>query len=101
MDVAALENMIEQGRDSYEARLAVGQAYLKRGQFSHAAAHLKVATTTEPDKTVGWQLLGQVWRDQGEDAAARAAWERGIEVASANGDEQAKKVMQVWLKRLG
>lgn len=101
MDIAALERMIEQGRDSYEARLAVGQAHLKLGQFDQAIVHLQVATQTQPDKTVGWQLLGQAQRDHGDGAAARGTWERGIEVAATNGDEQAKKVMQVWLKRLG
>jgi DNA polymerase (family 10) len=40
-------------------------------------------------------------RDGGDLAAAKTTWQRGIAVAQANGDEQAKKVMQVWLKRLG
>ena len=101
MDIAALERMIDQGRDSYEARLAVGQAHLKADQFAQAIAHLKVATQAHPDKTVGWQVLGQAQCECGDLAAAKTTWQRGIEVAQANGDEQAKKVMQVWLKRLG
>lgn len=101
MDIAAIEKMIEQGRDSYEARLAVGQACLKADQFERAIGHLLKATEHAPDKSVAWQLLGQAYKKKGQADAAKSAWCQGIEVATANGDEQAKKVMGVWLKRLG
>lgn len=101
MDVRAIERMIEQGRDSYEARLALGQAYLKAERFDQAIEHLLVACDQQPTKTMAWQLLGQAHQKKDQDDLARQAWHRGIQVATDNGDEQAKKVMTVWLKRLG
>ena len=101
MDVSAIERMIEQGRDSYEARLALGQAHLKAEHFDQAIEHLLVACDQQPTKTMAWQLLGQAHQKKGQDTLAGQVWRQGIQVATDNGDEQAKKVMTVWLKRLG
>lgn len=100
MDIAAIEKMIEQGRDSYEARLAAGQACFKADQFERAVEHLLKATQYAPEKTAAWQFLGEAYQKNHQPNAAKSAWCQGIEVATANGDEQAKKVMAVWLKRL-
>ncbi len=100
MNPEAIERMIEQGRDSYEARLAAGQARLKRGEIAQAASHLERATGLAPDKTMAWQSLGEAYRALGRFDDARAAWDSGIEVAERNGDQQAAKVMRVWRKRL-
>ncbi|AKS40708.1 L-threonylcarbamoyladenylate synthase [Wenzhouxiangella marina] len=100
MDPTVIERMIEQGRDSYEARLAAGQARLKQGEAERAREHLQVATRLAPDKTMAWQVLGEALKALDELPAAARAWMRGIEVARGNGDQQAEKVMTVWLKRI-
>ncbi|MEN1727329.1 MAG: Sua5/YciO/YrdC/YwlC family protein, partial [Pseudomonadota bacterium] len=100
MDPERIERLIDQGRDSYEARLAAGQARLKRGEIAQAVDHLLRATEQDEGKTIAWQSLGEAYRSRGQIDEARAAWKRGIEVAAANGDSQAEKVMTVWLKRL-
>lgn len=100
MDPSAIERMIEGGRDSYEARLAAGQARLKGGQAERAVEHLRKATAFKPEQTAAWQALGQALQAAGDVAGCREAWAHGIERASVNGDVQAEKVMAVWLKRL-
>ena len=100
MNPEAIERMIEQGRDSYEARLAAGQARLKAGDIVKALVHLERATEQGPDKTMAWQSLGEAYLDRGQVDDARSAWDRGIAVAQDNGDSQAEKVMRVFLKRL-
>lgn len=100
MNPEVIENMIAAGRDSYEARLAAGQARLKLGDIDRARAHLQQATDLKPAQTMAWQELGRACREGGDSTGARAAWQRGVEVAAANGDKQAEKVMTVWLKRL-
>jgi len=100
MNPEVIEKMIEAGRDGYEARLAAGQARLKRGDLDEAIAHLVQATAFRADQTMAWQDLGKAHREKDDVDAARAAWARGLEVAAANGDKQAEKVMAVWLKRL-
>jgi len=100
MNPEIIERLIAQGQDRYEARLAAGQARLKRGDIAQAIAHLSKATELAPDKTMAWQVLGEAYRRRGQLDQARAAFEQGIEVARGNGDSQAEKVMAVWLKRL-
>jgi Flp pilus assembly protein TadD len=100
VDPEIIEKMIVGGRDSYEARLAAGQARLKLGDVELAIEHLEKATDHKPDQTMAWQELGRALKESGQPEAARTAWQRGVEVATANGDKQAEKVMQVWLKRL-
>lgn len=100
MDPEAIEKLIDQGRDAYEARLAAGQARLKRGDLAPAIEHLEIATGHRPEQTMAWQELGKALNDSGRPEAARTAWEKGLEAARANGDKQAEKVMTVFLKRL-
>jgi len=100
MNPEVIEKMIDQGRDSYEARLAAGQARLRQGDLAQAITHLEAAVSFKPDQTMAWQELGRAELENDHREEARRAWERGIEVAQANGDKQAEKVMRVWLKRL-
>jgi predicted Zn-dependent protease len=101
MNPEAIEKLIDQGRDGYEARLAAGQARLKGGDLDRAIAHLEKAIGFKPEQTMAWQELGRACNESGDAAGARDAWERGLEAARANGDKQAEKVMTVWLQRLG
>lgn len=100
MNPEVIENMIAAGRDSYEARLAAGQARLKLGHHEQAREHLQRAIAFKPTQTMAWQELGRACLQGGDVQTARQAWQGGIEVAAANGDKQAEKVMGVWLKRL-
>ena len=100
MNPEVIEKMIEAGRDSYEARLAAGQARLKQGEVGRAQEHLERATALKPGQTMAWQELGRACNEAGDAAGAREAWQKGVETAAANGDVQAEKVMTVWLRRL-
>jgi len=100
MDPTVIEKLIDQGRDSYESRLAAGQARLKSGDLALAIEHLEVATGHRPDQTMAWQELGKAFNESSRPEAARAAWEKGLEAAQANGDKQAEKVIGVFRKRL-
>ncbi|MCH8476424.1 MAG: hypothetical protein LAT56_00575, partial [Wenzhouxiangella sp.] len=99
MDPLVIEKMIEQGRDGYEARLAAGQAWLKRGEVDRALVHLERACETVPDRSMAWQELGRARLASGDQDGARMAWEQGIAVAETNGDKLAEKFMTVWLRR--
>lgn len=100
MDPLAIEKLIEQGRDSPEARLAAGSARLKQGDLARAVEHLEQAVKLKPDYAMAWQSLGNARKEQGDSEGARRAWESGVEAARANGDKQAEKVMAVFLRRL-
>lgn len=100
MNPESIEKLIDEGRDSYESRLAAGQARMKQGDLPLAIEHLEVATGHRPDQTMAWQELGRALNDAGRHEAARSAWEKGVEVARENGDKQAEKTINVFLKRL-
>lgn len=100
MDPLVLEQLIEQGRDTPEARLAAGSARLKQDDPTRAIEHLEYAVRAKPDYTMAWQTLGSARQASGDLEGARAAWQRGLEAARANGDKQAEKVMGVYLRRL-
>ncbi|MBY6205036.1 tetratricopeptide repeat protein [Halomonas denitrificans] len=100
MDPQAIEKLIDNGRDGYEARLAAGQARQASGDLDRAIAHFEAATAFKPGNTMAWQALGRARHEQGDDEQARTAWERGLAAAQANGDKQSEKVLAVWLRRL-
>jgi len=100
MNPETIEKLIDQGRDSYESRLAAGQARLKAGDLAEAIGHLEIATGHRPEQTMAWQELGKALNDLGRSEAARTAWEKGLDAARTNGDKQAEKVMTVFLRRL-
>lgn len=100
MNPEIIERMIEQGRDTYEARLAAGQARLKAGDAARAREHLEKATGHKPEQAMAWQELGKALNELGRPEAARIAWQSGLASARSNGDKQAEKVMTVFLKRL-
>ena len=54
----------------------------------------------DPKYSAAWKLLGKAQAGSGDSAAARRAWEQGIEAAQAHGDKQAEKEMTVFLKKL-
>ncbi|MCA1778293.1 MAG: tetratricopeptide repeat protein [Xanthomonadaceae bacterium] len=100
MNPEAIEKLIDNGRDSYESRLAAGQARMQQKEFKQAIEHFRRATGFKPERSVAWQQLGQALERNGESQAARTVWEKGLAAAKANGDKQAEKVMQVWIRRL-
>lgn len=100
MNPEAIEKLIDDGRDSAEARMAAGQARLKAGDTDAAIAHLERAVEFRSDYAAAWQLLGKALQQSGDTDRAGAAWRRGLEVAHSHGDKQIEKVLEVWLKRL-
>lgn len=95
-----LEAMLAQGRDNALLRYGLGSEYFKLDNFAQASLHLREAVALDPKYSAAWKLLGQACAAGGDDAQARQAYERGIQVAEGKGDVQAAKEMRVFLKRL-
>ena len=92
--------LLASGRDNALLRYALGNEYLKAGDPSQAAEHLRVAVGMDPEYSAAWKLLGKVRADLDQIDAAIEAYENGIAVADRKGDIQAAKEMKVFLKRL-
>ncbi len=98
--IEGLEKMLAKGQDSAELRFGLGNAYLARGDALIAAEHLQCCVTLKPDYSAAWKLLAKAQQAQGLIEAATASYQQGIAVAQQQGDKQALKEMQVFLKRL-
>ncbi|WP_312237011.1 hypothetical protein [Stenotrophomonas sp.] len=99
MDIAALQRMLDSGRDNALLRFSLGKGLLDAGDPQGATSHLLQCVAQDPGYSAGWKLLGKAWLAAGDAHAAARAWQQGIEVARRNGDKQAEKEMTVFKRR--
>ncbi|WP_421863353.1 tetratricopeptide repeat protein [Motiliproteus sp.] len=98
--IEGLEKLLAKGTDSAELRFGLGSAYLKQNQLQQAIEHLTRCVEQKPDYSAGWKLLGKAYFKAEQPQQAMDSYQQGIRVAEAQGDVQAVKEMQVFLKRL-
>lgn len=99
--IESLEKMLAKGMDNSLLRFGLGKAYLDQGNYPQAAEHLARCVAHDAKYSAAWKLLGKAHKAAGNAAAARQAWEQGIEAARGQGDKQAEKEMAVFLRKLG
>ncbi|RON02114.1 tetratricopeptide repeat protein [Pseudomonas brassicacearum] len=98
--IESLEKMLAKGVDNSLLRFGLGKGYLDLGENAKAAEHFTRCVEFDPKYSAAWKLLGKAYLAQANPAAARQAWEQGLEAARAHGDKQAEKEMIVFLKKL-
>ncbi|MBU6246932.1 MAG: hypothetical protein KGN77_04175 [Xanthomonadaceae bacterium] len=98
--IAALRAQCGGPRDGALLRFSLGNALLEAGDAIAARAEFERATGFDAAYSAAWKLLGRACHQAGDTAAAAEAWRRGIAAAEARGDEQARKEMTVFLRRL-
>ena len=98
--IANLEALIAAGKDSPAVRFGLGKACLERSDATASRTHLERAVELDPSYSAAWKLLGKACAAGGDTSAAADAYRRGIAAASAKGDRQAAKEMEVFLRRL-
>ena len=96
----SLEKMLAKGADNSLLRFGLGKGYLDLKDNAKAAEHLHKCVEFDPKYSAAWKLLGKAQLALGDHAAARQAWEQGLEAARAHGDKQAEKEMTVFMKKL-
>lgn len=100
-DPHALQALLDKGMDNAMLRFGLGQAWLKQGDAVQALAHLQCAIAHQEDYTAAWKLMAKALTELGKREAAIHAYQQGIKHAEKNGDQQALKEMNIFLKRLG
>ena len=93
-------NLLEKGNDSELLRYSLGNEYLKSKEFENAIVHLEKAIEFNPNYSAAWKLYAKALAESKQIETAIEAYEKGITIAEKNGDKQAVKEMQVFLKRL-
>lgn len=94
------EQLLASGKDGPLLRFALGSEYLKAGDASRAATHLRQALVFDPAYSAAWKLLGRALAADGHHDEALAAYRDGIAAAERKGDKQAMKEMQVFARRI-
>lgn len=79
---------------------SLGNELFKEGNHAEARDHLGRAVENKPDYSVAYRMLGRAHFELGEDAEAREVFEKGRQVAEANGDLQTVKEIDVFSRRL-
>jgi len=98
--IEQFEKLLADGKDDAVLRYSLGTAYSSEGKHSEAIVHLAQALAYNPWYSAAWKAYGKALTETNQLDQARKAYERGIEAAEDNGDKQAVKEMQVFLKRL-
>ena len=101
--VANLEAMLAQGRDSALIRYGLGTAYAAmpdQDAKELAKAHLTACVGFDPEYSAAYLKLAQVLQALGDIAEANEIYSQGIAVATRQGDKQAAKTMTVLQKKL-
>lgn len=93
------EAMLARGQDSALLRHGLGSAYLNQNDHERAIPHLAEAVRLDPSYSAAWKLYGKALTASGRLAEAVVALDHGIAIATAKGDVQAAKEMQVFRKR--
>lgn len=96
----ALLRLVGTARDGAALRFSIGAEYLKAGDAANAALQLRAAVERDPNYSAAWKLLGRALTEDGRPSEALDAYEHGIAVATARGDQQAAKEMTVFARRL-
>ena len=96
---ANFERMLAAGTDNALLRFSLGQECLRANEPAAAAAHLERAVQFDAGYTAAWKLYARALTESGQVAAAIIAYRQGIAVAQRNGDKQALREMEVFLRR--
>ena len=100
IEIDNLQSMLESGQDNALLRFAMGSTFLKYEKYDQAIEHLSSAVEQNPAHSAAWKLYGKALVAVNKVEEAKDAFRNGIDAASKNGDIQAIKEMQVFLKRL-
>ncbi|TPW13361.1 MAG: hypothetical protein FD130_1587, partial [Halothiobacillaceae bacterium] len=98
--LAALEALLLKGADNPLLRFSLGNGYFNRGDYSAALPHLIQAVALDPGYSAAWKLYGKTLVALARQPEAEQIYTQGIRAAEQKGDLQAKREMEIFLKRL-
>lgn len=99
-NIEKFESLLENGNDNALLRYGLGNEYLKIEDYEKAILHLKKAVDLDPNYSAAWKSYAKALAQGERFNDAKIVYQKGIEIAEQNGDKQAAREMQVFLKRL-
>ena len=98
--IAEFKEVAELMPDDPVVRFGLAGAYLDAGQAESAVLEYRETIRLKPDYSAAHRGLGRALERAGRREEARAAYAKGLEVATQTGDLQTKKEIEVFLRRL-
>jgi Flp pilus assembly protein TadD len=98
--IAEFKEVAELMPDDPVIRFGLAGAYLEAGEAESAVLEYQETIRLKPDYSAAHRGLGRALERAGRAAEARAAYAKGLEVATQTGDLQTKKEIEVFLRRL-
>jgi Flp pilus assembly protein TadD len=98
--IAEFKEVLDLMPDDPVVRFGLAGAYLDARQPELAAAEYREAIRLKPDYSAAHRGLGRSLERAGRLDEAQAAYAKGLDVATQNGDLQTKKEIEVFLRRL-
>ncbi len=98
--IEEFKEVVEIMPDDPVVRFGLAGAYLDAGQADAAVGEYEEAIRLKPDYSAAHRGLGRALERAGRIAEAKAAYAKGLEVATGTGDLQTKKEIEVFLRRL-
>ena len=96
-----LEIFIEQDPNDSFSRYALALEYAKGGADAEAVRELREVISRDPEYVAAYYHLGRILSRMGNSADARKVLNKGLEVASAAGDQKTLRETQTLLDIIG
>jgi len=98
--IAEFKEVAELMPDDPVVRFGLAGAYLDAGQAESAVLEYRETIRLKPDYSAAHRGLGRALERAGRREEARAAYAKGLEVATQTGDLQTRKEIEVFLRSL-
>ena len=92
--------LLEKDPNNAMILFSLGTELFKEGRYEEARGLLARAVENKPDYSVAYRMLGRAHYELAENAEARRVFEKGREVAKANGDLQTVREIDVFVRRI-
>ncbi len=99
--IAKYEALLKSRPDDELIKFSLGKALLDAGRIDEAEAQLRAALALKPDWMIVTMLLAKIAAQKNDKVAAKALWQKGLELAIAQDHEGPEEECRAELAKLG
>jgi predicted Zn-dependent protease len=99
--ISKYEALLKSRPDDELIKFSLGKALLDAGRVEEAEAQLRAALELKPDWMIVTMLLAKIAGQKNDQAAAKALWERGLQLAIDQHHDDPAEECRAELAKLG
>jgi Flp pilus assembly protein TadD len=99
--IAKYEALLKSRPDDELIKFSLGKALLDAGRVDEAETQLRAALELKPDWMIVTMLLAKIAGQKQDKVAAKALWQKGLELAIAQNHEGPEEECRAELAKLG